>query len=280
MTGIYPQYNQLGTHTGRVTSKHPSIMSLDRFLRPLIIPEEGRSIGEADWSQIEIGIFAALYRDRNLIAMFNSGDVYSEMAKVFYRKEIQKTDFQLSMKKFKRKYPKQRHTMKTCILGIIYGMTQKGLGEKLSCSVVEAQRLYQDVINMMSKFQTIQAEVDWSAIRGYASTATNLHRHRGKSGKVGSWEKKWLLNHTVQGTGAAIFKVTANRLSQLYRPLDATIIIPLHDSFVFEAPNENLKKVVALTKRVMRESVREFFPVLKPKVEVQYRRAWLLEQGR
>jgi DNA polymerase I len=265
---IYPQYNQLGTHTGRVTSKNPSIMSLDRLLRPLIVPGKGRAIGEADWSQIEIGILAALYQDSSLIAMFNSEDVYSEMVKAFYKKKIEKADLRLPIDEFKKKYSKEHQTLKTCVLGIIYGMSPKTLGERLSCSIDEAQRLYQDVINMLSKFQTIQARVEWSGIRGYSSTATNLHRRRNKSGKLEPWEKRWLLNHPVQGTCAAIFKATANRLAQLYKPFDAKIIIPLHDSFVFEAPQENLEEVADLTERVMRQTVQEFFPELKPRVKI------------
>jgi DNA polymerase I len=265
---LYPQYNQLGTDTGRLTSKNPNIMGLNRVLRPLIIPRDGRLIGEADWSQVEIGILAALYRDKALIDMFNTGDVYSEMAKVFYKNEIDPADLRLSGRKFKKKYPKQRQTMKTCILAVIYGMTPKSLAKSLECSVTEARHLHQNVIAMISKFESIKAIVQWSGVRGYASTLTNLHRNRKNTGKATDWEKRWLLNYPIQGTGAAIFKATANRLVPLYRPLDAKIIIPLHDSFVFEAPKCNFKKVTRLTKKIMKDTFQEFFPVLKPRVEI------------
>ena len=42
----------------------------------------------------------------------------------------------------------------------------------------------------------------------------------------------------------------------------------MHDAFVFEAPTEALCEVAELTERVMCETVREFFPELQPKVEV------------
>lgn len=60
---VHPQYEHLGTHTGRQTSKWPNILGLGRLFRPLIIPEEGRGIGEVDWAQIEVGIAAAVYHD-------------------------------------------------------------------------------------------------------------------------------------------------------------------------------------------------------------------------
>ena len=185
---------------------------------------------------------AALYRDEKLIAMYNAGDTYSEMAKIFYKDRIEMADLKLKGNKFKQKYPKERDTMKTCMLGVIYGMTPTSLGKLLNCPVREAERLHQKVISMMSKFKSIQAIAEWSGIRGYSSTVTNLHRHRKDSGKVAAWEKRGLLNYSIQGTGAVIFKATANRLVKLYKPFDARIMVPLHDSFVFETPEKDFKK--------------------------------------
>ena len=265
---IYPVYKQLGADTGRLTSQNPDLMGLNAILRPLIVPEGGYLIGEADWSQMEIGILAALYRDEALIAMYNTGDVYSEMAKVFYKSEIDPDDLRLKGPEFKQKYPENRKTMKTCILAVIYGMTPESLAKDLKCSVREARQLHEKVIAMVSEFDSIQTVVQWSGIRGYASNVTNLQRQRATRGKIENWEQRWLLNHTIQGTGAAIFKITANRLMELYRPLGARIVVPLHDSFVFQAPKDNFKQVTRLTKRIMKEVFQEFFPVLKPRVEV------------
>ena len=51
-------------------------------------PEEGNGTGEADLSQIEIGIAAAIYGDPDLIKMFNSSDVYSAMVRQYYATEL------------------------------------------------------------------------------------------------------------------------------------------------------------------------------------------------
>ena len=81
-------HRQLGTDTGRQTSRWPNFLGLDRVLRPLVIPEEGYGIGEVDWSQVEVGVAAAMYGDDELVRMFNSGDVYSSMAQHFFRNEL------------------------------------------------------------------------------------------------------------------------------------------------------------------------------------------------
>jgi DNA polymerase-1 len=86
---------------------------------------------------------------------------------------------------------------------------------------------------------------------------------------VTAWEKRWFVNHRIQGTAAAIFKMVGNRLTQLYQPYDAWLIVPLHDAIVFEAPVEAFEKVTKLTARVMRATLQEVFPELKPRVTVK-----------
>jgi DNA polymerase-1 len=53
---VRAEHRQLGTETGRQTSRWPNLLGLDRVLRPLIIPDSGYGIGEVDWSQVEVGI--------------------------------------------------------------------------------------------------------------------------------------------------------------------------------------------------------------------------------
>jgi DNA polymerase-1 len=77
-----------------------------------------------------------------------------------------------------------------------------------------------------------------------------------------------MVNHPVQGSAAVVFKAAGNRLDRLYRAYDAWLIVPMHDAFVFEAPLEELEKVADLTERVMCEAVMEYFPRLRPRVEV------------
>lgn len=75
-------------------------------------------------------------------------------------------------------------------------------------------------------------------------------------------------NHRVQGSAAVVFKAAGNRLDRLYRQYDAWLTIPVHDAFVFEAPLEVLGTVADLTKRVMCDTVQEYFPELQPQAEV------------
>jgi DNA polymerase-1 len=266
---IHPTYEQLGTATGRLTCHHPSILSVDSLLRPVVVPGRSRGIGEVDWSQVEVGIAGAVFGDNDLIDMFNKGDVYAAMAQVFYRNELPKSARNLSTRKFKEKYPDLRSQMKACTLGIIYGLTQHGLANQLKCSLRQAQGLYDEFMAMFPQLRLAMKKTAATARkRGYASTITNLHRYRGSKGPVQEWEARWFINHRIQGTAAAIFKMALNRLNQLYQPYDARLIIPLHDAVIFEAPLEALKEVAELTAKVMIETLKEILPVLEPRVEI------------
>jgi DNA polymerase-1 len=155
---VHPDYRQLGTHTGRQTSRWPNVLGLGRVYRPLIVPEPGRGIGEVDWSQIEVGIAAAVYGDEALIEMFNTGDVYAAMAQHFFRDQLPEADRDLDSRAFEAKYQALRDRMKVCTLGIIYGLTPHGLAARLGISEAEARRLMDRFLGMFPALRRAREE--------------------------------------------------------------------------------------------------------------------------
>ncbi|NQU63615.1 MAG: hypothetical protein HQ517_04940 [SAR324 cluster bacterium] len=270
---VRADHQQLGTDTGRQTSRWPNLLGLNRMLRPLVIPEEGYGIGEVDWNQVEVGIAAAIFSDDGLIKIFNSGDIYSTMAQHFFRDELPAGDFEIADKEFKAKHTGLRNQMKSCTLGLLYGITPYGLAKQLETTKAAADALQKRFMAMFPQLQgALTMASQCGAIRGYAYSVSGLKRFRGKTGEANHWEKNWLTNHPVQGSAAVVFKTAGNRLDTLYQQYDARIIVPLHDSFVFEAPLTSLEKVTELTSRVMCDTLQEFFPLLRPQVEINISR--------
>lgn len=266
---VRAEHRQLGTDTGRQTNRWPNLMGLDRVLRPIVIPEDGHGIGEVDWSQVEVGVAAALYGDNELVRMFNSGDVYSAMAQHFFRDELSVEDHFIDGKEFKAKHKVLRNQMKSFTLGIIYGITPVGLAQTLRTTKVKAAALQNQFMAMFPTLkESLVMAAQSGAVRGYAYTISGMKRYRAKNGEATRWEKNWLTNQPVQGSAAVVFKAAGNRLDKLYRQHDALIIIPLHDAFIFEAPLDALETVAVLTSRVMCDTLQEYFPVLRPQVEV------------
>jgi DNA polymerase-1 len=107
------------------------------------------------------------------------------------------------------------------------------------------------------------------------TTCTGLRRYRAvERGPLTGWERNWMTNHPVQGSAAVVFKAAGSRLERLYRGHNAWLVIPVHDAFVFEAPLDVLGEVAELTGRVMCDTVREYFPQLRPKAEVNISQPW------
>jgi DNA polymerase-1 len=267
---VHPEHRQLGAHTGRQTCRRPNVAGLGRVFRPLVVPDPGRGLGEVDLSQIEVGVAGAVYHDAGLVEMFNTGDVYSAMAQRFYAPQLPEEDRRLTSRDFKRRHRDLRDRMKACTLGLIYGLTARGLALRLGVPEPEAVSLQEAFLGM---FPTLRRGLEeapaYGAIRGYAEAVSGLRRYRARGrAALTSWERNWLTNFPVQGSAAVVFKAAGNRLDRLYRRYDAWLVVPLHDAYVFEAPLEVLGEVAELTARVMCESVQDCFPVLLPQVEV------------
>ena len=267
---VHPDHRQLGADTGRQSCRWPNLSGLDRVFRPLIVPDPGHALGEVDWSQIEVGIAAAVYGDAALVAMFNSGDVYSAMAQDFFRDRLSAEDRLLPGLAFKKIHRDLRDLMKTCTLGIIYGLTPHGLAPRLGTSRAEAEALQGRFMAMFPALQVgLREAAESGAIRGYASTISGLRRYRAVgSAQASSWERNWLTNHPVQGSAAVVFKAAGNRLDRLYRRLGARIVVPMHDAYVYECKICDFAEVSELTATVMRQVVRGYFPELDAQVEV------------
>ena len=163
--------------------------------------------------------------------------------------------------------------MKSCTLGLLYGITPVGLAQQLGTTKTKAEALQNRFMAMFPQLQqALVLASQCGAIRGYAYTISGLKRYRAKGGEPSRWENNWLTNHPVQGSAAVVFKAAGNRLDKLYRQLNARIIIPVHDAFIFEAPLEVLETVAELTSRVMCDTLQEYFPVLRPQAEVNISR--------
>jgi|TARA_B100002003_G_C14152743_1_gene554566 DNA polymerase-1 len=266
---VHPNYNQLEAETSRQTTSSPNIQGLDRIFRQFIIPEEGYGIGDVDLSQEEPGITGVIYQDENLVKMFNTGDVYSAMAKQFFKDKLSEDDLNLPGREFKNKRPELRDRMKPIFLGIIYGMTASGLARELNITKTKAVNLRKQFLKMFPQLeQEIKKSQEFGALRGYVSNINGLKRRRARKGAASHWERNWMVNYPIQGSAATVFKETANRLDKVYQQYNARIIVLLHDSVVFEAPLEVLEEVSKITGRIMCHTVQEFFPALHPKVEV------------
>jgi DNA polymerase-1 len=266
---LHPDHRVLGAESGRDAMRDPNVGGIGKALRPLVVPRDGRAIGEVDLGQIEVMIAAALSGDAGLLAMVNGRDVYSAMARVYFAGEIDPGDLDLPDSDFKRRHRDRRDQMKVYTLAIIYNITAAGLARLLGVEVRRAEAERSRFLAMFPGLDRALREASaYGAIRGYAELCTGLRRRRARGGRPTAWEENWLRNTPIQGSACVVFKVAGNRLRRRYEHHDARLVLPLHDAFVFECPREHLEAVAGITAEVMRSAVQEYFPALDPRVEV------------
>lgn len=256
-TALHPQYMTIGTETCRCTSKNPNINGIPKEIRPIIIPHSGnRGIVEIDYCQMEVGIVAALSEDSLLISDFNTGDVYTQLANVI---EV------------------DREMAKQLFLSVLYGVSERTLTSWLGFSdYTKTRKIVNKFFKRYSSLNAFMKDLEIKgASNGFGVAITGLRRRRSNRGAVNKpnnsilrWEKNWYKNFPIQCSAASVFKSAIINISNSVDPDEYNIIAPVYDAIVFEAPLKRLDKYVEITSRNMIAAMKDRFPVLDQKVDV------------
>jgi len=254
---LYPSYRTMGTDTARCTCRKPNVMAIPKELRPLVIPHSASwGIVEIDYCQMEVGVIAALAMDRQLISDFNSGDVYQRLASF------------LSI---------ERDLAKKVFLSLIYGVGISTLTRWIGGGDnTTTKQMMNRFFTRYPKLQDYLNElVQQGREHGFATTVTGLRRYIGteRAGilspeRLRDWETNWFKNYPVQGSSAAVFKQSIINIERRVSVREFRLLVPMYDSIVFEAPLNQLQYFIELVSNEMRSAMQQYFPVLKPKVEV------------
>ena len=98
--------------------------------------------------------------------------------------------------------------MKVCTLGIIYGMTPRGIATLLDLTETQVAALQHQFMSMFPQLHHALRETAASgAIRGYATTISGLRRYRARTVRP----------HPGNGTGSRTIRCKAVRRSSLKR---------------------------------------------------------------
>ncbi len=261
---VHTSYNQTVTATGRLSSSDPNLQNIPirseegNRIRQAFIPERGRSIVSADYSQIELRILAHLSQDETLSKAFqNDEDVHARTAS-----EI----FGVSMEKVT---PPMRREAKVINFGIVYGMSAYGLSQQLGAEPKIAQTYIDEYFKKYTGVQTyIENSLEEARQKGYVITLLNRRRYlpdiHSPTVAIRQAAERMAINSPLQGTAADIIKVAMihiqNRIEEL--ALSAKMIMQVHDELVFEVPEEELQMAVPMIRNEM-ENVMELSVPLK-----------------
>jgi len=250
---IHGTFHQTVTATGRISSSDPNLQNLPtrtelgRDIRKVFIPEDGYCFVDADYSQIELRVMAAMSGDENLISAFRqSEDIHASTASKVFNVPIDKVDSGL------------RRKAKAVNFGIIYGISSFGLGQDLNIGRDEAQAyIDQYFITYPGVKAYLDRLVDDGKKKGEVRTMYNRIRPipelKSSNYMTRQFGERVAMNSPIQGTAADIIKIAMINVREelLRRGLKSRLILQIHDELLIEAALEEEQEVRELLEHEM-----------------------------
>ncbi|MBC8143885.1 MAG: DNA polymerase I [Armatimonadetes bacterium] len=238
---LHTTLNQALVATGRVSSSNPNLQNIPvrteigREIRRAFVAPPGQILVSADYSQIELRIFAHVTKDPALVAAFSSGeDIHKYTAGKMYG--IPAKDVTSDM----------RRAAKTVNYAVIYGISEFALAKRLGIPYGEAKELKQ---SYLSRFPGVSEYIDstvaFARENGYVQTLFGRRRYipdiNSRVFQFRQASERAAANMPVQGTSADIMKLAmvAVRDSLEKHGFAAKMLLQVHDELLFEtSPDE------------------------------------------
>jgi DNA polymerase I len=233
--------SQFGSLTSRnQPSSSRFIFGASRWVRHLIQPREGMSLAYVDWKSQEFGIAAALSGDDAALSVYEADDPYTQFGI--------DTGW-LPPGATKQSRPVERQQLKIFMLAVQYGARETTIAHQLRADINVAS-------DLMRRYKTrFKRLVSWLGIqRDRAFLQGKLQTTFGWSSQFGDRSKALTAqNFCVQGNGAEMMRLAAIYANQAGVPLCA----PVHDAFLIEAPEGQIREEVATLQAAMNQASRD-----------------------
>ena len=270
---VHTSYNQTVTATGRLSSSNPNLQNIPirtdegREIRKGFIADSNHLLLSADYSQIELRVFAHYSEDPVLLEAFEIGeDIHTRTAA-----EV----FDLDPKMVT---PEMRRMAKTINFGIIYGMGPIKLAKELGISKKVAQAYLDNYYERYKGVKDFKEKVVSQAVQnGYVATLLKRRRYlpniNSENGNLRGEAERAAINTPIQGTAADLIKMAminiADRLEREH--LETKMLLQVHDELVFEVPKEELPVTSKIIKDEMEGVYRLNIPL---KVDINWGTNW------
>lgn len=264
---IHTTYNQALTQTGRLSSSDPNLQNISTR------SEEGKAVRKAffyddedtymlslDYSQVELRVLSAVASSQDLIEVFNKGeDIHTATAmKVFnLTKEEVTSDI--------------RRKAKAINFGIIYGISDWGLSDRIDMSPKEAKTIIETFYNKYPEIKEYFVKtIDDAREKGYCKTLYGRRRYvpelSSDNYMTREFGKRVCMNAPIQGTAADIMKICMIKVDKFLKENNykTKVVLQIHDELIFKVPKEEKDFIVPLLKEVMENCVE-----LKVKLKVE-----------
>ena len=253
---IHGSFHQTITATGRISSANPNLQNIPirtemgSRVRAVFVPAPGKVFVDADYSQIELRILAALSGDENLIAAYRDAvDVHAVTASQVFHVPLDEVT------------PLQRRNAKAVNFGVVYGISAFGLSEDLSISRNEAKEYinryfesYPEVKRFLDR--QIKEAKEYGFTRTLFGRIRPVPELKSSNFMQRAFGERVAMNAPIQGTAADIMKIAMVKVRRALESenLDARIVLQIHDELLVEADKTVASRVLELLKETMRNA--------------------------
>ena len=264
---IHALFNQALTTTGRLSSSEPNLQNISvrdeegKLIRKAFFyDEDDLSLLSLDYSQIELRLLAHMANVSLLIKAFNEGkDVHEQTAReIFNIPNNEEVPSSL------------RRKAKTVNFGIVYGISDWGLAEQLSCPIQEAKTIINNFYLVYPEIKTyFDNVIEFANKNNYVTTLFKRRRYilelNSDNYQTREFGKRAAQNAPIQGTAADLIKMAMIKIDEeiTKQQLKSKLILQIHDELIFKIYPEEKEIMYNLVKSTMEN----IYP-LKVKLEV------------
>ena len=249
---LHTTFDQLGTTTGRLSSKNPNLQNipikteLGREIRKAFVAERGYKLLSADYSQIELRVVASLSGDREMIKAFSEGkDIHTATAAEVLGIGASEVS------------PEARRMAKVLNFGVIYGMGSHGFAQAAGIEYGKAKDFIKKYFEEFSGVARYLENSRQSAAKnGFVQTLFGRKRFvpeiNSSAWNLRQAAERAAVNMPVQGTAADLLKMAMVEIAKSeWLVANSKMLLQVHDELVFEVAEDKVARAAQEIKKIM-----------------------------
>jgi DNA polymerase-1 len=257
-------FNQTATATGRLSSTNPNLQNIPvrgdlgrRIRKAFVAPSDDYVLLAADYSQIELRLMAHLSGDESMRQAFHEGrDIHDFTARqIFALGSEAVVD------------GNQRRMAKSVNFGLLYGMSDFGLAQRLEIGRTEAREITTAYFARFPRVRDyIESVVAAGRRDGFVTTLLGRRRYMpalaSSNYMLRAAAEREATNAPLQGSAADLMKLAMVRIDKrLGNGHAARMLLQIHDELIFEVERAQLKTVARLIREEMEGAIELSVPL-------------------
>jgi DNA polymerase-1 len=271
---VHTSFRQALTTTGRLSSTEPNLQNIPiktelgrEFRKFFVAKNDDYVLIDADYSQIELRLLAAISGDEAMTEAFLSGyDIHAATAMKIFGVSAENVTIDL------------RKRAKAVNFGIVYGMGDFSLATDLKISRADAKTYIEGYLGAYPKVSEYLKNVVACAKQdGFVTTLFGRRRYIPELSSTKKMEvafgERVAMNSPIQGTAADIIKLAMVNIDRKLKEkgYDARLILQVHDELIIESHKDCAEAVRELMQTEMENAVKLSVPLT---VEIAEGASW------